>query len=685
MRHAFQLAELLTRYYRNVWLDRYEIAPFGNWQGSIREARERATGAIAIVTDDYLQSAYCRAEIETFRSRGIPVMAVITRDFSTEMIADFAFNDWVDFRRWFDEPDDLSVENLLSQIPQSETVPQTGERLDYLRRFIQNTELSLSKMPTSWAAMRNGAAPGLEDIRPRLLHTGLLGDCEFTIEKAGGDTPQGDFLSWSLQEDRFALCGQSGSGKTFFARLLALAQAHSALNDPSAALPIWLDLARWDEATGSIAEFVESQWGLVSFWQHWLDSHQALIFLDNWSDFSRGYPGHATELNNWIDASPNQRFIVLDSGGGAVDHDLPVARIQPIDGAFALKVASGFLTLDQQNSFRQLLRQQGALIECSPLSYLAIGIELLSADRALAFNRWRRNPLREIVELRRKQQPNGKSGLDSDSLLSALEGLAWSMMQRENTRFVRRSDADSQINDSRLVDYALEIGLLTEAGDQLRFESELVQNWLAAKPLKRDGLVKYLTRPEFDATSGRKPRKWDGAVAQVVDSVSDDKRLRLIDQIAGIDPFLAHMCLRRHPELYASYQESLVKKLVDLCARNGAARGAFREALAGLPEPGKTAELLMSQLTQLGDSARLWLWQEISALPLDLPVEFIELVRHVDREDGRLASERLAAYRLSQAVAYLVKLAQREDAAPTPKCPLAIWVNSSTCRLRFCC
>ena len=58
-----------------------------------------------------------------------PVTAVIPRDFSTDKIADFAFDDWIDFRRWFDEPNELSVENLLGQIPQSETVSTFGGTL----------------------------------------------------------------------------------------------------------------------------------------------------------------------------------------------------------------------------------------------------------------------------------------------------------------------------------------------------------------------------------------------------------------------------------------------------------------------------------------------------------------------------------------------------------------------------
>lgn len=164
--YAFRLSILLIRFYRNIWLDRLEISPTTDWDSETRAARDQATGAIALVSDDYLQSTACRAEFEQFHRRGIAVTAVIARDFSTDHISGFTFNDWVDFRRWFDEPDERSVENLLSQIPQSETAPRTGERLDYLRGFIHRSELAFAKMPTAWAAQRIADGDGAGDMRP---------------------------------------------------------------------------------------------------------------------------------------------------------------------------------------------------------------------------------------------------------------------------------------------------------------------------------------------------------------------------------------------------------------------------------------------------------------------------------------------------------------------------------------
>jgi len=669
--YAFQLSTLLIRYYRNVWLDRFEIDLTEDWNAKIREARSQATGVIVVVTDDYLESPYCRAEFEYFQGRDLPVTAVIPRDFSTEMIANFSFSDWIDFRRWFDAPNDLSVENLLSQVPQSEAVAKTGERLDYLRGFIQDSGLALAKMPTSWASLRNADAQGADEIRPRMIQPSMLTDWDFTGEKAGNSIRVENLLAWSQAEPQFVIRGETGSGKTYFARLLALQQAQAAIRDEGEAVPIWLDMARWDANHRSLSAFIEAQWTLLTYWQHWLEQQQTLIVLENWSDFARSYPAQVSELTDWIDASPDQRFIVLSGLNTAAPPNLPAIRVNGISAAQAQSFVSGWLTLDQQSSFRGIQKQKSALIENCQLDYLSVGVELLTADRALAFNEWHENPMPALIALRGQQTPTTDHGLDNKQLLSGLQQLAWSMMLQDNHRFLTRDSALSQAIDPRIIDRALEIGLMEASGTHLRFHSEVFQWYLAAENLKKDGLNKYLTVPEFAAGRGRIPRKWDNLALILVDCLAEDKRGRVIEQIAEVDPFIAAMCLKRHPDLQGCPQETLVAKLVQLCAQNPVAQSAFRAAIAGLPRSDKTATLLMGQLGRFNNSQQLWLWREIRALPLELPVDFLRLVSEIDRESPASVADQLTSLGLSLSLAYLVKLSTHPD---EQICRNAIWM-----------
>lgn len=672
IQYAFQLSILLIRYYRNIWLDRFEIGPTEDWDERMSHARGRASGAVVIVSDDYLQSDYCRREYEYFQNQDIPITAVIPRDFSTDRIAGFSFDDWIDFRRWFSAPNDHSVENLLARIPQSESVQQTGERLDYLRNFIQSLELQLSRLPTSRASLHASRGQDSPSLRPRAYQSSLLHSWDFSNLKSEAALAVEDLLSWSKEQPQFMLRGQVGSGKTTFARLMALEAAHAAMRDASAPLPVWLDLMKWEERYDSAEAYIESQWGLVSYWKHWLENKQAWFVLDDWNDLAALHPSHAVELADWIAANRQHRFILLATDATSADPGLPILQINPMSGQLALNFSSGFLTLEQQSAFRQIIRNHQPRIENNHVDYLSIGIELLVYDKSLAVSEWHKNPLPALLSWRhRPMQRTAGPAPERGKLLKGLRTLAGQMMPG---RFVPRGDA-GQIIDAHVIDFALDIGLLSEVGSRLRFESEMLQWHLAADYLKKDGLDTYLARPEFTASGGREPQKWDNPAHTLVDAAAEEDRLRIISQIAETDPFLANMCLQRHPELYDPVQATLVAKLVEFSAQNPASHPAFRAALHSIPNPHRTVEALAGQLARFEDEIRRWLWHELLALPIHLPVEFVNRVANIHRESSPAAADLLSDAALPLSAAYLAKLSRQPN---EPIRSNAIWLLGET-------
>lgn len=638
----------------------------------MRQARARASGAVAIVSDDYLQSDYCRGEYEYFQNQDIPITAVIPRDFSTDMISGFTFDDWIDFRRWFSAPNDHSVENLLARIPQSESAQQTGERLDYLRSFIQTLELQLSRMPTSRASLHSSGGQDSPSTRPRAYQSSLLHSWDFSNLKPEAALAVEDLLSWSQEQPQFILRGKVGSGKTTFARLLALESAHAAMRDASAPLPVWLDLMKWEERYDSAEAYIESQWGLVSYWKHWLESKQACFVLDDWNDLAALHPGHAIELADWIAANPQHRFILLATDATSADPGLPILQINPMSGQLALNFSSGFLTLEQQSAFRQIIRNHQSRIENNHVDYLSIGIELLVYDKRLAVSEWHKNPLPALLSRRhRPMQRAGGAAPERGKLLKGLQTLAGHMM---HGRFVPRGDAGQMI-DAQVIDFALDIGLLSEVGDRLRFESEMFQWHLAADYLKKDGLDQYLAGPEFTSSGSRTPQKWDNPVHTLVDTAAEENRLRIINQIVETDPFLANMCLQRHPDLYDPVQATLVTKLVELSAQNPTSHPAFRAVLHDIPNPHKTVEALAGQLARFEDESRLWLWHELLALSIHLPVGFVNSVANINRESSTAAADLLSDVSLPLSAAYLAKLSRQPN---EPIRSNAIWLLGET-------
>ncbi len=657
--YACRLAALLIRYYRDVWLDRFEIAPREDWPGRIQQARAQASHAVVVVSDEYLASAYCRAEFESFQERDLPVIAVIPRDFSTATIADLTFSDWIDCRRWFDDPKDLSVENLLSQLPQSDTA-QSSERGEYLRGLIQELELSLARLPSAWTSLQNADAPGASDIRPRAILAEAPEEWEFLDERASDSRPARDLYDWAATARSFALRGNAGSGKTTFAQLLALSQAHEALRDDAAACPVWLDLALWEDERDSLEAFMDAHWTPVSYWRHWLESNPACLYLDNWGDFAARRPERVAEVTQWIDSSPEQRFVVLAPADPRLKLPLPSIRIQPVTVALAQRYAARCLTLEQANSFRQILPPVADIVENSGLDFLSIGLELLAADRALAVNQWTVDPMPALIRKRHQLFPGGE-GLDAGLLVAELRRLAWAMTLGERHRFVERDSTVAQALDAQVIERALELGLLSQSGERLRFGSAAFQWHLAADRLEQEGLDEHIKPAEFSASHGRVASKWDSLAQILVDRLRGDQRKRYIEQIADIDPFLALQCLRRHPSLMQACRESLVLKLVDLRARNPAAQPDFRAAMRCLPDSCAVAELLINQLPRFDNPAQLWLWREARALPLDLPVDFVQFVQTLERDQASPLRDLLGGHRLSLALAFLVKLSRQGD------------------------
>ena len=666
---AFRMSLLLLRFYRPAWLDRLEIMPAEDWQAGIRLARERATGALALVTDDYLQSRQCRAEYDLLSQRGLPVTAVIARDFSTDSIANFDFSDWIDIRRWFIAPDEQSPDALLNRIPEADDMPQPGERMEYLRGFIHAQELALSLMPTSWAALRNSESARGNDMRPRNAPFSWLRDWAFTGVKSGAEAAVSDLRAWADNESHFALRGAAGSGKTTLARLLALQQAHNALRDDDAALPVWLDLALWRDESSALDNFIESQWQLLTYWRRWLEQRETLLVLDNYSDLAETNPSGARAIQDWIDASPKHRFIVLSRGGEHAEPTLPTLEIGDLTAPLAHKLASHHLTLGQQNDFRQLLRQREDDIGRWQLGYICVGMEILAADRALARNQWAAEPAPALIATRLQQKPDVAQGLGPKQLLRGLQRLAWSMMLSDSHRYMQRADAESEAGDPRIVHAALELGILSENGGWLRFHPESLQAVLAAQPLKRDGLLKFIKAPRFSAAGERIPRKWDKLALHIVSGLTDETRAQALQRIGEFDPLLAIRALRvvGQPE---PAQSELVERLVKLCADQPEARPAFRSALASLPAADETAQQLIAQMGQYDSPTQLWLWQEARALPLELPLDFISAVAEADPGVAALP-QAISAHPMALAVAWLVKLSAHADANLRRK---AVWM-----------
>ena len=666
---------ILNRYHSGVWLDRFNVRLSQKWDMELWETRTEMSHAIVILSDNYLNSKYCRDEYEYYLRNDITIIAIVAEDLTIlDLLADIRLDDWIDFRNWRDASKiKASIDRVLERLPSQRTRTKQTERTNYLQTLIAGIELELLQLPTTRVSYlsHQGNLYKSHAIRPRGYDINLLTQWHFSYQEDGRELEVANILSWFDVQPRFALSGKSGSGKTTIAHLLALWNAHEGLYNDNIALPIWIDLALWTE-TQSFEQFIESQWPLAFYWKHWLDSNQALLIFDHWSDFHLLNPDRVDELLHWIDVSSNHNIVILTQDTSTIPLDIPILNINAIPDHEVKRFANLFLQDKPKEIFQNLLAKHKGKILHRHIDYVSYGIELVELDSTVAVESWHVDPVSSLIGLRWDHNAQGlQAQCSQEQFLEDMKTLAWQMFQQEQYRFVSRSDAEEIVKKKIHIQLAVDLGLMDIIGDLLRFQTEMTQWYLAANCLAHDGLYKHLSSPTFTSSGQRESSKWDDVVLALIDIVPDDQKRRTLDQVAEIDPFLAYMCMERHPTLQKTYLMPILQKLIDLRSKNPTAHPALTKVLHKIPFIEETTTLLLAQLPHYDWSIQLWLWEAILSLPLEIPSEFINRVRRLDRDFEESVFDLLSEFPLPASFAYLAHLIQHR----APEIQLnAIWL-----------
>jgi len=659
-----QLLDLLQRYYSNVWLDRYNISLSENWDKRLLSARNEASHAIVVLSNEYLKTPYCRAEFDTLIARNIPITAIVIDELTTDLLAGIEPQYWVDCRTCLDEQIlKAHIEVIIENLPAPEDHINLAERTHYLYTLISELEVELSILPTSRAAAvshdENLKTPST--LRQRGYDHQLLTEWYFTHKNGDSTLEVESILSWFEAQPRFVLCGPSGNGKTVIAQLLALHSAHQALQDTTVALPFWLDLTRWKNDQ-TIEEFIDSQWPLAFYWKHWLDSNHAFIIFDNWSDFCLLHPGQVDEVIGWIELAHNHKIIVLTQDETDTELSLPILHLDSVPISQIPRFTGVFLQGRQKDIFKRLVSNHASKVRFSTVDFISCGIELVAMNSDIAVESWHTNPINSVITLRWKQHEETiQPTFSLDYFIATLQTLAWNMLQQEHYRFISYTKAQQLLLGEAPIQLALHLGLLVQVGDQLRFQSSIFQWHLATQHLASDGIYKHLSQPHFMKNGKRQTNKWDNVVLALVDHETDEQKQRIIDQIAEIDPYLAYTCLQQYPDLYKAYLQPIIAKLIEVRGKNPTSQIALSTILRHIPYVEDTAITLMQQMPHLDWGSQLSLWLDLLSLPLDIPTEFITRIQGIDRNFPDSAFDLLSDSPSLQYVAYLAHMLHDDD------------------------
>ncbi len=99
-----QLASDLMKHGHPVWMDRLQgIMPGDPWRKSIEQGVNRAAGFIACLSPNYLESTWCRRELQRSDSLHLPIFPILLSPVPDELWPmEIQDNQYADFQNWTD-------------------------------------------------------------------------------------------------------------------------------------------------------------------------------------------------------------------------------------------------------------------------------------------------------------------------------------------------------------------------------------------------------------------------------------------------------------------------------------------------------------------------------------------------------------------------------------------------------
>ncbi len=378
----------------SVWMDRLEqgIAPGDTWSQTLDDALKQSVAVIAIVTSEYLQSSYCRDEVEfAFRTR--------RRLYPLRLrpIDDAAKPFWLegiqftDFTRWRDaDAYTATLETLITAIgssnPQQLRAAPDPES-QYLTRLIADLRarrgvVGFSPLRAQLAAQRRPAPAedefGFASLRPQVAEASV--DCLETRDVS-------DVLR---ALPRCVLLGDAGAGKTTTLRRIALGAAiDRQLHGRNTSIPIVLSLSEWSNQ--SLEDFFAQHWPFASDPGALLAAGEIAVFVDGLNEMGQLTEAHAEELRTWLKSARGPARVIFtcrSSDYEGLGLGLPTVTLQPLDEREIAAYVAVYLG-PESDTFRKALTKSDAIRLASNPYFLGALIYLYEhrAVRELPVNR----------------------------------------------------------------------------------------------------------------------------------------------------------------------------------------------------------------------------------------------------------------------------------------------------------
>lgn len=618
----------------------------------------RASGLIAVVTREFLESSYGRAELAVAARHGYPVILIALRTVPAELLPrGMTLQGVLDFSGWRDERRfRAQIERLITAIavqtgqrprpPGSEvrylndliarlSARQSTIEFDPINRSIQNPRLRTDVRPLSVLATLWGVNSRLRLIVPQTETTNRIELPAQTIGEA------------LAQVHRAMLVGEAGSGKTSMMERLALDIAYENLQQIAAQstqsrfpMPIVIDLAACDPDVPLI-DHIRALWRQYELQADPIELLRlggAVLMLDGLDELGAAGDARAAEIRAWIASDDAPSYMVVTCRSDQVPrYDLGLAQIEclPMNEAGTRRLIEA--TLGDHAHDLQLKVAEG---ESLPEAIRTLPAHLLTLIRLYKHEPTHELP-RSLGRLYRRlvatlwtarAESDDPIRISSQELSRPLSALAVAILDGQLPHAVLRADAVRFMTGEAYVDEAVRSGLLVSRAGRLRFASRWLMDAFAALYLTPADVIPRLMTARVDGMGRRLGSAWDQAL--ILYSGSAAVPDVVVREIAEVDPLLASRCIDSGVRVSDSVMNLIEEGLAGMMkAQHSGVPLAAAQALSGMGRAVNPATLL--DIARSGDwSSRAEAVHVLMDMPLVVRPALLDALKDWDLAPG---------------------------------------------------
>ncbi|MBZ0281645.1 MAG: TIR domain-containing protein [Anaerolineae bacterium] len=590
---ALKLAADLRNAGVSIWMDRLDgIHGADDWRRSIEQGLRDATGLLAVMSPDYINSKYCLRELATADELNIPILPVLLRSISNDQYPiEVRRLQFIDFGNW---RNGVAYKQKLEQLIvaiQEKSRTHVGEVPDAETRYLNRLIADLESRRGVLDYVELSGETEVTESRPK---PHILMDDEFGFSELiqSPDQPEarvfvklGSIRDALEKHSCFVLIGDAGSSKTTTIRRFALEAARKRLGNPISPLPLFFYLPHWgSEVTAD--DFIRQQWRKADLLEHvdpivLLQSGGACLYLDGLNEMGSDGARKAKALKKWIKSQDTPPEIIItcrtDSYIGDFELGIPIVQTEPMSDSQIRQFAENYLR-EQADSFLRSIMPETfwAKQDRRHLYHLARNPYMLSAlivvfdsssDKQLPSNngklfRMLINALAKREEQR--QSPGWVPLIDKfPDIERTLAQLAYTMINNDSGTAVSLSYSIQHLSEE-ILQAASSANYIELRADTVTFYHQLIQEYFAALHIVKSGgevpvqrSTRFVGKALADFTSPS-----DEILKMLV--VLHPNPERIIKEIIPKNPYAAFKALlESNIQLPEQILENLVKHLIE--------------------------------------------------------------------------------------------------------------------------